>query len=199
MMGVTNAVQSSRDPYRRHRRPFHLRVAGRHGADRLSDQADHPDRSRRLRRADRHGGPPDRGVDEQNPRADRAGRKCRRRQRHDRHGAGVEVRPRRLHHRGLAHRACHSTRAVRQPQIRRRRGLRSPRPHHRRADDAGVEGGFAAQKRHRAAGVDSRQQGQGHLWPCRHRLGLASVHADADEGARTCRSTACPIAAPARR
>ena len=39
---------------------------------------------------------------------------------------------------------------------------------------------------------------QGHLRPCRHRLGLASVHADADEGARRADERRFPIAAPGR-
>ena len=176
-----------------------LRVAGRYGA------AAFPTKPITLIVPAASGGPTDtvaRLIAEsmgQNPRPDRAGGKSRRRRRHNRHGAGVEVSRRRLHHRGLAHRACHRARAVRFPQIRRRRGFRSPRPHHRRAHDAGVEGGIAAQQRHRIAGVDSRQQGQSHLWPCRYRLRLASLHADADEGARRADERRFPIAAPARR
>ena len=118
------------------------------------------------------------------PRPDHPGRECRRRRRHARHGAGVEVGRRRLHARDLAHRARHRARALRFPQIRRRQRFRSPRPHHRRADDPGVEADTCRQQRDRVRGVDSRQRRQGRLRTCRHRLRLASVHADADEGAR---------------
>ena len=82
------------------------------GASRLSQQAGHPDRAGRGRRPDRHGGAPDRGVDDQDLRPDRRGRECRRRRRHDRHGQGRSRRARRLHDRGLAHRPGHRPRPL---------------------------------------------------------------------------------------
>ena len=58
--------------------------------------------------------------------------------------------------------------------------------------------GIGGQERQRAARLDPQQRRQGHLRPCRHRLGLASVHADADEGAWRADERDSPIAAPAR-
>ena len=61
-------------------------------------------------------------------------------------------------HRGLAYRARHRSCALRFHQVRRRQRLRSPRPHYRRADDAGVKGDIAGQQCDRTAGVDPHQQ-----------------------------------------
>ena len=183
LQGVTNAVQPSHDPFRRHRRRIHPGVTPCHGAEQLSDQADHDHRSGGGGRADRHGRPPHRGSDGPDARPDHPGRECRRRRWNDRHGARLEVGPRRLHARDLAHRARDRSRALRLHQIRRRQRLRSSRPHYRRADDLGVEAGIGGQQRHRAAGMDPQQWRQGRLRTRRYRLRLASVHADADEGA----------------
>ena len=117
-----------------------------HGAERLSDQADHDHRSGGGGRADRHGRPPHR----RKRWAERSARPSWSRM----SAAPVERsawrapqgrHPTATRSRSGISRTRPRPRFTTIHQIRRRQRLRSPRPHHRRADDPGVQAGIGGQ------------------------------------------------------